>query len=109
MHIFNWAQAFKQQRTFEDIPSNVQKTEIGYWIWLMICILWGFLGMLIILIAPQNSLKAHFWGLLLILEGSFLWAVIKIVAHIRLAMYWILWDSQNRIAAELRQSQAADL
>jgi hypothetical protein len=35
-------------------------------------------------------------GLFIAIDGAISWAVVKIVVHVRLAMYWIIWDSQNR-------------
>ena len=109
MKLWAWAEAFEERRTFEDILGKVHRTEVGYWIWLLLSIFIGFVGIGIVILAPANSLKMHAIGLLIAVEGMFWWAIIKIVVHVRLAMYWILWDSQNRLGQELRESEAADL
>ena len=59
--------------------------------------------------APENDLKQHIWGLFLAIVGIVNIAVIKLWAHIRLMMYFLIWDSKNRIESEIRKSEAQDL
>ena len=109
MRFTNWAQTFKEKPTCEDIPGKVQKTEILYWIWLFISIgimIWGIVA---ITIAPANNLKSHLFGLFLAIDGVICIAVIKIWVHIRLAMYYTIWDRENRLKAEINKSEAQDL
>ncbi len=63
----------------------------------------------IILDAPENDLKEHAWGLFLAILGIVNIAVIKLWAHIRLTMYFIIWDRNNRIEAEMNKLEAEDL
>jgi hypothetical protein len=109
MRLYNWAEAFEQRHTLDDIPAYVRKTEIGYWIWLGVATSTGLLGLALIFLAPEGSLKLHFIGLWLLLEGGFMWTAVKVVTHVRLAMYWIIWDRRNRQAAERFTVEAHDL
>ena len=109
MKFFNWAEGFKEQPTCEDVLKKVRKTEIVYWIFMVIFILVGLHGLKTIAQAPQGDLKQHVMGLLLSLVGVSQITLMKIWAHIRLAMLYQIWDSQNRLENELRKSQAADL
>ncbi len=109
MRIFNWAKAFQEQPTCEDILGKVHKIERIYWIWLLITGFVMFVGLALILVAPANNLKLHSFGAFLAIDGSFGIATIKIWAHIVLAMYRIIWDQNNKMEAEIRKSQAEDL
>jgi hypothetical protein len=109
MRLFNWAESFKEQPTCEDILKRVTKTEIMYWIFLALSVFVTLWGINTIISAPENGLKQHVMGLFLALVGIINVAVIKLWAHIRLTMYFIIWDRKNRIEAEIRKSEAADL
>ena len=109
MRFFNWAETFKETPKYEDILSKVTKTEIAYWIWLIISIGIALMGLAIIIAAPTSNLKLHFIGLLLAIDGCINVALIKIWVHIRLSMYRIIWDSKNRIEGEIKKLEAEDL
>ncbi|MDD5459297.1 MAG: hypothetical protein PHF37_07890 [Phycisphaerae bacterium] len=109
MRLFNWAQSFKETPTCDDILNKVQKTEIAYWIFLLISVGIAIWGLNVLIDAPDNNLKQHFMGLFLALTGIVNVAVIKIWAHVRLTMYFTIWDSQNRIENEIRKSEIQDL
>ena len=109
MRLFNWAESFKEQPTCEDILNKIQKIERIYWIWLLLSIFVALAGIALILNAPANNLKQHSLGVFLAIDGIIQIALIKIWAHIKLSMYRIIWDSQNRIEAEIRKSEAEDL
>jgi hypothetical protein len=96
MRLFGWSKVFEERRTYPDIPARVRKTEVGYWVWLLICIAVELIGLAIMLTAPADSLRGLLLGLFIAVNGVVAWAVVKIVVHTRLAMYWIIWDSQNR-------------
>lgn len=109
MRFFNWAERFKQTRTCDDILKRVRKTEILYWVFLVLSVCIAIWGYNIINDAPEDSLKQHAIGLFLAIVGVVNVAVIKLWAHISLTMYFIIWDRQNRIEAEIRKSEAEDL
>ena len=106
---FNWAKSFKEQPTCEDILKKVKKTEIKYWIFLIISVVIALWGINIITNASQNDIKQIAIGLVLTVAGLINIALMKLWAHIMLTMYFIIWDSKNRIEAEIRKSEAADL
>jgi len=72
-----------------------------------VAILIWMVGFLLIIMARSDV--SRFIGLFLAIEGTVFWAVIKIVTHVRLCMYWILRDADRRLKRELRASEAADL
>ena len=109
MRLFNWAESFKETPTCEDILNKVQKTETVFWIWLLLSVIFLVLGITIVLVAPADSFKLHCIGLFLAIDGCINVALLKIWAHIRLAMYRILWDRENRIKAEMNKLDAEDL
>ena len=109
MRFFNWAENFKEQPTCEDILKRVKKTEIKYWIFLIISVVIALWGINIITNASQNDIKQIAIGLVLTVAGLINIALMKLWAHIMLTMYFIIWDSKNRIEAEIRKSEAADL
>ena len=109
MRLVNWAQSFKEQPTCEHILDKVAGLERAYWVWLIVSSILTLFGIFVILIAPSHDLKQHALGIFLALDGSISIMLLKIWVHVRLAMYRILWDSQNRMAAELRRSEAQDL
>ena len=109
MRFFNWSEGFKEQPTCEDVLKKVRKTEITYWIWIVICLVIMIAGFNIIEKAPEGDLKEHMIGLFFALLGVIQITLMKIWAHIRLTMLYQIWDSQNRIENEIRKSEAADL
>jgi len=109
MRLFNWAEKFKETPTCDDILKRVRKTEILYWICLVLSICIAIWGYNILNNAPENSLKQHAIGLLLATVGIVNVAVIKLWAHIMLTMYFIIWDRENRLKAEINKLEAQDL
>lgn len=109
MRFFNWAESFKEQPTCEDILKRVTKAEIKYWIFLVLSIAITLWGINIVTNAPENNPKEYTIGLILAIAGLINIALIKLWAHIILTTYFIIWDSKNRIEAEMRKSEAADL
>ncbi len=96
MRMLGWSKAFEERKTYQDIPSKVRNTEVAYWYWLLISIAAALAGLGVMLSAPDGNLRQMLLGLFIAVDGAIAWAVVKIVVHIRLAMYWIIWDSQNR-------------
>ena len=109
MRFFNWAQAFKETPTCDDILKRVRRTEITYWIFLLISVFIALGGLSMIGNAPEDNLKQHAMGLFLALTGIVNIAMIKLCAHIRLMMYFIIWDRNNTIEAEIKKLEAQDL
>lgn len=109
MRIFNWAKIFEESPTCEDVLKRVRKTEIAYWIYMVILIIFTLGGLSLITEAGDNEFKAMVWGLFIAITGVIQIALIKIWAHIRLTTYWLIWDRNNKLEAELKQSQAMDL
>ena len=109
MRIFDWSQVFEERRTIDDIPARVRKMEIGYWIWLLVGIGISLWGLAVMSFAPPGEIKAMLFGLFLALDGIIAVATLKIVTHVRLTRYWIVWDYRNRLDAEMKKSQVDDL
>jgi hypothetical protein len=82
MALFNWAERFRQTPTCDDILKRVRKTEILYWIFLVLSVCIAIWGYTILKNAPENNLKQHALGLLLAIVGIVNVAVIKLWAHI---------------------------
>jgi hypothetical protein len=96
MRLIGWSTVFEERKTYRNIPAKVRETEVGYWFWLLMSIAAAAVGLAVMLSAPEGHLKQMLLGLFIAVDGAIAWAVVKIVVHIRLAMYWIIWDSQNR-------------
>jgi hypothetical protein len=96
MRLVDWSKAFEERRTYQNIPTKVRNTEAGYFVCLLGSIAVVFVGLAMMLLAPDGHLKQMLLGLFIAVDGAIAWAVVKIVVHVRLAMYWIIWDSQNR-------------
>lgn len=109
MRFFNWAESFKEQPTCDDILKKVRKTEIYYWIFLSLSVVIAIAGLNLILNAPVNNLKQHSIGLFLAIVGIVNIAVMKLWAHVKLSMYFSIWDRKNWIEAEIRKSEAEDI
>jgi len=109
MRLFNWSEAFRETRTLEDIPAKVQKLETQYWIWILFSVCVFLIGFMILYFAPRGDVKSQLIGLFIAIDGGLYWVVIKIWVNIRLAMYWTIWDAQNRAEQEMRKLEAADL
>jgi hypothetical protein len=109
MRFFNWAETFKEQPTCEDILKKVRKAEIKYWIFLVISVAVAIEGINMVIAAPENNIKRHTIGLILVIAGLINIALMKLWAHIILTTYYLIWDNKNRVEAEIRKSEAADL
>lgn len=109
MRLWHWAEAFEDSPILDDIPARVRRTETQYWLWVAFSIALALMGFAVILVAPSDSIKLHAVGLCLFVDGGLMWAVIKVWVHIRLAMYWMVWDRRNRLAAERYTVEAHDL
>ncbi len=109
MRFFNWAQIFKETPTLEDILKKVRKTEITYWIFLVICVCIFAKGMNTLFEAPEDSTKQQIEGAFWALFGLINVVMIKLWAHIRLTTYFLIWDRNNKIESEINKLEAQDL
>ena len=106
MKLFNWAARFEEQKTCEDILGRVRKTEIIYWIYMAVLVVLTLCG--IDLLKNSDGTREMLFGLFLALVGVINIVLIKLWAHVRLVMYYIIWDRQNRLEAEFDKSLAED-
>ena len=109
MRIFNWAKNFEEQPTCEDILKKVRMTEIQYWIFAIISILIAFGGVATFERAADGDMKELAWGIFFIVLGLVNLGVMKIWAHIRLVMYYMIWDRNHWVEAEIKKSEEADM
>jgi predicted membrane channel-forming protein YqfA (hemolysin III family) len=109
MRIFNWAEAFKETPTCDDILKRVRKVEIQYWIYLVISVLIAIAGINMMMEASDSDLKEVAMGLFLAIAGIIQIALIKLWAHIKLTTYFIIWDRNNTIEAEIKKSELQDM
>ena len=93
---FGWKRTFEQKPRIEDIPDKVGKLEQQYWLWLAFSIVLGFCGVAMMLSAPQGDLRRMLLGLFMAVDGAIFWAVLKVVVHVRLAMYRTLWEARQQ-------------
>ena len=78
--------------------------EIIYWSGILFSLGLTALGIVVILSAPSGALKQMVLGLFLAVDGAISWAVIKAWVHVRLGMYWIIWDAQKRQSKETQSA-----
>jgi len=109
MRLFNWAKGFEETPTCDDILKKVHTMEIVYWVFLLLSAIICLWGIFIMILVPADNLKALFLGLFLAIDGAVQIALIKIWAHIKLSMYRIIWDRNNRIEGEIKKLEAEDL
>ena len=108
--LFNWADRFEKLKelTREDILKQVRKTEIYYWVYVVIFVILVIVGVSIMFQPSSNNSKALF-GLLLAVTSVIQIALIKISNQIKLSMLYTMWINNIRFEAEIRKSEAADL
>ena len=109
MRFFNLAKAFEESPTCDDILKRVRKTEITYWIYAVICILVVLHGIGMMQEAEDGDIKEIAMGLFIAVAGFIYIAIIKLWVHIRLTMYFIIWDRNNTIEAEIKKSELQDM
>ena len=108
--LFNWADRFEKLKelTCEDILKQVRKTEIVYWVYLVIFVILIIVGVWKIFQPSANNSNALF-GLLLAVTSVIQIALIKLSTQIKLSMLYTMWINNIRFEAEMRKSEAADL
>ena len=109
MASFNWAKSFEEQPTCEDILNKVRKIEMQYWIGIACAIFMILAGIILIIAAPEHSIKKHNWGVFLALYGGIILAMSEICACVKVWTLKVIWDRQNRLEQEMRKSEALDL
>ncbi|MCD4830664.1 MAG: hypothetical protein K8R02_02520 [Anaerohalosphaeraceae bacterium] len=109
MRFFNWAKAFEEKPTCEDILKSVKKTEIIYWMFEVVFVVITIIGVSIFTAASQEDIKQHILGLFISIVGIVNITVIKMWAYVYTSMLYMIWDSQNRLKAELAKMESADL
>lgn len=112
MRLFNWVKEFEENRTITNIPAKVRSVETRYWIGVIVGLglLWA--GLFILFVSPNGNVyssKMQLLGLFFAIDGLITIFTVKICAHIRLAQFWILWDSQNRMQNEMNKMSSTDL
>ena len=109
MSSFYWTKEFEDQPTCEDILNKVRKIEITYWIGIVCAVFMILAGIIVIISAPEESIKRHNWGVFLAIYGGIILAISEICACVKISTLRIIWDRQNRLEKEMRKSEAMDL
>ena len=109
MRFFNWAKIFEESPTCDDILKRVRKTEVIYWVYALIAVGITLAGITKITEAPDGDMKEIAFGLLIAIFGVVQIALMKLWAAIRLTMYFLIWDRNNTIEAEIKKSELQDL
>jgi uncharacterized membrane protein HdeD (DUF308 family) len=97
MGAFNWADRFEQLKelTREDILKQVRKTEIVYWVYVVIFVILIIVGVSIIFQPSANNSKALF-GLFIAVTGVIQIAWTKLSMQIKLSMLYTMWINSKR-------------
>lgn len=111
MRLFNWIEEYKKRPilTNEEMLTAVEKLEHGYWPWLIFALALHVFGLCAMFMGCFLSTRLLIVGGIVALDGSILMGTLKVVAHIRLQGIRIMLQSENRMAADLRRLDAAEL
>ena len=109
MRFFNWANNFDKSLTYDEIKKRIHKTEIQYWILLLVSLFIAFGGLGTIEQAKEGDMKQIGWGIFLIVLGLVHVAVIKIWAHTKILTYYMIWERRKWVEEEIKKSEAADI
>ena len=109
MRFFNWAKIFEESPTCDDILKRVRKTEIIYWVYVAIAVVIGLSGINMITEAVDGDIKGIAIGVVVTVFAIVQVALMKLWAAIRLTMYFIIWDRNNTIEAEIKKSELQDM
>lgn len=109
MILVNWAEAFEEYKTFDDIEKKVRKIQIQYLIYLLIAVAIGLAGLSYIAQAPEGNIKELAYGICLVVAGIVQVAVVKLWAHMKLITYFLIWERRKWIEDEIKKSEAADI
>jgi len=103
----DWVKAFEDRKIIEDIPREVRKLESRYWS--SICLSGAGIMVGLVLFFVASGVKMQLAGVLAILLGNMGIFATKIACQVRLSLFWLVWDSQNRLRAEMDKMAATDL
>ena len=106
---WNWAKELEDHKTIEDIPDRMRKLETKHWVGVGMGLVLLVAGFMELTLAPAQNLKVHLSGVVLIVCALFSITIITLHTGLCRAMLWILWDSHNRLKAEMDKMNAADL
>ena len=109
MRYFNWAKNFEETPTCDDVLKGVRKTEKTYWIYAVICVLVVLHGISTMAEAAEDDIKEIAMGLFIAIAGFIYIAIIKLWVNIKLTMYFIIWDRNNTLEAEIKKSELQDM
>ena len=109
MILVNWAEAFEEHKTFDDIEKKVRKIQIQYLIYLLIAVAIGLAGLQYIAQAPEGDTKKLAYGICLVVAGIVQVAVVKLWAHMKLITYFMIWERRKWVEDEIKKSEAADI
>jgi len=93
--IVGWYRTFEENESASDIPGKVKRLEIRYWAWQLISLIIAGYGIKMIIVAGEGDLKAVALGLFVAIVGAISLSLIKIRAHIRLAMLWAVKTAEE--------------
>jgi hypothetical protein len=107
--LFNWADKLEtlKELTYEDIRKQVRKIESYYWVYVVIAVILGSVGVIMFQSSANNS--NALLGLFLAVTGVIQIALNRISTQIKLSIIYITWINKKRFEAEIRKSEAADL
>ena len=105
----NWAGAFQDMGSCEDILARVRTTERWFRGSVPVFLIIVAVGLFVMETAGSSDLKTMLIGLFLMLVGVINIAGIGVWAHGRCHTLYVIWDRQNRLEAELQRSRADDL
>ena len=109
MRFLNWTKTWDESLTYDEIKNRIRKTEIQYWIYLIISVLIAFGGLGTFQQAAEGDMEKIGWGIFLIVLGLVNVGVIKLWAHMKILTYFMIWERRKWIEAEIKKSEAADI
>ena len=109
MRFYNWAKNFEEMPTCDDVLKGVRKTERTYWLYAVICVLVVLYGISTMAEAAEDDIKEIAMGLFIAIAGFIYIAIIKLWVNIKLTMYFIIWDRNNTLEAEIKKSELQDM
>jgi len=109
MLLVNWAEAFEEPKTFDDIEKEVHSTAIQYWICLLIAIAIVVAGLLYIAKALEGDMIKIAWGICMVFAGIVQVAIVKLWAHMKIITYFMIWERRKWVEDEIKKSEVADI
>ena len=106
---WNWVKEFEDNKTMEDIPNKVRRLETWQWIGGLLGVPFMIAGWVMMASDPGIDVRLQHLSLGLFLMGNFILVQGAIYTQVNRAMLWVIWDSHNRLKAEMDKMNAADL